>query len=551
MNNEMTYKTPSLFELFFESCKSEIESLRHMAAAKKEVVEYEKYNAKWEKDNKPSSTTNNTTQEATAPVKEEELKAETKQEETKNNCTTVSKNVWNKKKKSFEKTDVQDEDMYVNIYNEMDESSYMSNDQMENFIDDTIRAINPDEKDIDINRIILCVLLKMVNKITIENCYYEMNGKQNSAEIFNSFWKYFMDSPVFASISTYDISEYISFEKLLKLMMALNYKEIFSKSILFGPALEKVRKDYRQNQKKEKSHNGAKQISSDDIVSPIVFNNSILSNVDLETGQVPAPKINSKLKKYIINKFKEIIDNDEISLDMEAKVGQFVGMDTGCGWLKLTNKNTNQTFNALLIDLNTIAGTGINVIWSAFDENNKAKYLNYHHMAFLNIEDPEHVEIIKKILKHGPEFIIGKEPLSNRKEYESVMSSCLDISLYKYFDFSDTNRIVSKLSPDEKQALEGKLKQIVNCPWSKLDQGLTECPRFRFRDYKDVDNFTVISDKKVRVQDPSMAFPYMNPGRPYIEVPEVYSDKTENRNIVIRIADNNATTHVDGKLFKW
>ena len=228
-----------------------------------------------------------------------------------------------------------------------------------------------------------------------------------------------------------------------------------------------------------------------------------------------------------------------------------MGLDSGCAYLIIKDKQSGQMILGLQLDLNTIAGTGINVLSAAYDENNKNKQLPFHHISFLNIDNPKHIEIIKKMLQYGNSFIIGKQPSSNRKEYEDVMSYCLNHYLYRYFDFSDTNRIVSKMSKDEKKKFEFKLNNIINIDWNKIDNNLSECPRFRFRDYKDIDHFTIISDKNVRVQDPSfMTTPYMNPGKQYIEVPNPLSNNVDNRNIVISVSNDTMELSVDGKNVK-
>ncbi len=496
---------------------------------------------------------------AKAIAEESEDQQESESENDSDSNGTVAAEVFDEKTQQFKKTEATDETPFIgdiftgptNAFQSAFNVPEMSKDDFFNFLDKKIKEIKPEKSDVNLYRNIITCVLFLTDRIGIDTVFAELNGKkQDASEIFNSVYKFFTGMILFPACNCLEISEVITLEKLLGIMKKLNEDQIFNTSYTFGLACKRTKEAYMEEQYKQKSDNGARDVSGEEIIEPILFNNSLLSNIDFETGNIPAPRLSIKMHEYLQKKFRSILnikDGNNVDLIIDGKPSEAYanyGVDSGQAILTIRNTENGMIYKQLNLDLDTIAGTGINVIVNAYDEVNK-----YFHVAFINAD--ANPEIIRKIVSCPGEFILGAENnFSNREEYETIMAQCLPIKYYAFFDFSKMHNVISKMNTDGKRKFMEQLDKVIHCiPWQNILGIGAMMPRFRFRDYTSPSEFVLVSDCDVRVQDHTwMVTPYMNPfGKLYINNGNIQTDN----NIVVNVEDNKYDMFINGTEIKF
>jgi hypothetical protein len=355
----------------------------------------------------------------------------------------------------------------------------------------------------------------------------------------------------FPGYNALDISEFMTKEQILKVMSYLNQKSMFDVDYAFAGYLRKAQTEYAEEMKRILGNNGTKPVSDDEIITPIIFNNAYLSSVDIVNGNVPEPKILPSLKKTIIEKMANLT-----GIDPKAKQGLMIDVrgkvdpdnptscaDLGQAVVSIKDIQTGFIRKQLLLDLDNITGTGINVIVKAIDPVGNLCYL------FANLDKDKN--IIKNILSSQQEYIINSNTEAGKKEYEQLTSKLLpNPAVYSYYDFSGMHKELEGLTEKQAQKFCNILMAIQNQPWYNLGNVSLGAPfRFRFRDFKAYNEFTVVSDKNVRVQDRTwMAKPIGNPyGKLYMDKPGTY---TEDK-LVVRVKKDSFTVTLNGENIDW
>lgn len=500
---------------------------------------------------------------------EEEIAAEVraKEEEIQRTGTNVSDKVWNPNTMKFDKTTLEEEFDYSQdpiagaVHyngNAVGIAFEMTNDQLDNFLDDAVVDLKPKSKEeARLFRYTLLTVLTLTGKCTSVQCGKRCNNDTDNLVLCNSVFKYFNGFALFAGINALDINEYMSKEQILKVMSYLNNKSMFDVDYAFAGYLRKAQEDYAREVRRVKSNNGAKEVSDDEIVTPIIFNNAYLNSMDLVNNKVPSPQILPSLKRTIEQKISKLTG---IDLDPNRKEGLEIVVegledpniptaciDLGQALLKIRDKkDKGYVYKQLALDLDTITGTGINIIGRAvgfLGPDSGYKYI------YANLDKDQ--ETARNLLMSKDEYLINVCTPEGKAEFDKVSAKLLPIDdVYAYYDFSNMHKYLEGMTNKQKKRFTNTLMSIVNLPWYNLGPVAMGAPfRFRFRDFKSYNDFTIISDKDVRVQARAwMAKPIGSSyGKLYMDRPGYYSDD----NLVVHAKGDKFNVSYNGQEIDW
>lgn len=469
--------------------------------------------------------------------------------------TSLTEQVWDEVEKKFQKTEANDETIFADVFTgpatpfNQKEIFTMSNDQLANFIQRSLEELKPEKGDKETYKVVILCILFLTGIITIEQYFNEISGaKADVNEKFNSVYKFFTKYSMFTECSVYELSEVISYEKLLNIMKLLNDQAFMNANYTFGIALKKAKEAYVEDKVKQNTNNGATEVNYSEIVTPFIFNHALLSQIDMQTCNVPIPEIEPRLKNQVIQKFKKALNIDENNKEVELDlIGakcqnpkcQGFGLDTGRAYLIIKNATNGQIYHQLEVDLGTM-GHGICVVVDAFDEA-----CGMFHKALVSVDTE--AAIIRKAVAYPNKFVLGTG-VSNHEEYETVMMQLLPLELYTYFDFSRMGLAISKMNTKQKTDFVNLLYNVIHqINWAAILGLGYQCPRFRFRDFVNATKFTLISDDDVRIQDPDiMAAPWQCVGKCY------FANGIENTsNIIVQIEGNSYDLYIDGEKIEF
>lgn len=181
---------------------------------------------------------------------------------------------------------------------------------------------------------------------------------------------------------------------------------------------------------------------------------------------------NSITFKNIDDAFGDILKNKKHSY---AQFGNYVGLYID----GLVDKNGQPT--VFLIDPNIIIGNGYNILGNTIATGT----------CLINIRNNK--DIVKKIIDN-PAYILTDA------EYKQIKrGQFINEELYAILDMSGTSKYLKRLDPKQFSQLEEKLNKIFGTP-NVIFGGLQFIPRFRFMIFKSINNFTLVSDSKVKAQ---------------------------------------------------
>lgn len=473
---------------------------------------------------------------------------------------SITNQVWNEHAMKFENTTSYGEFEYDNDPiigavkyegNAMGVNFELTDDQLDNFLDDAVVDLKPkDKEEARLYKYCILTILGNTGKIRIPQLKTRCKDSEDIV-LCNSIYTFFNDVPWFPGFNALEISEYMTKEQILKVMSYLNQKSMFDVDYAFAGYLRKAQIAYADEMKKIIGNNGNKPVSDDEIITPIIFNNAYLSSVDLLSGNVPEPKILPSLKKAIIEKVAQLTGIDPkakegLMIEVRGKVdpdNPISCVDLGQAVVNIKDIHTGFIQKQLLLDLDNITATGINVIVKAIDPMGNLCYL------FAGLDKDK--DIVKNILTSQQEYIVNANTEQGKKEYEQLCSRLLpNPAVYSFYDFSGMHKNIEGLTEKQAKTFCNLLMAVQNQPWYNLGNASLGAPfRFRFRDFKTHNEFTLISDKNVRVQDRTwMAKPIGNPyGKLYMDKPGV---STEDK-LVVKVKKDSFTVTLNGEEIDW
>ena len=419
-------------------------------------------------------------------------------------------------------------------------------DDIENIVSSVIKDVESHNKNIkrnDIRNVTLTILF-VTSEISLYQLVDHVDGDNHndwSVEL-NSISKFLVEQKIFPNSDCYEINEFVSMQDIKDVIDSIDTKVDWTDNPFYNDIVEKLKKGYIDNKNREAEANNEEPVDE----TPILFRNSILKNFFVDDTNTPSimPRINKNVMEYLVNKIGDIL-HDYPTFTYEIYPAMLTSgnadniscRDTGQAIIRCTD-NTSGYSNVYGIDLNNIVGNGYNIIApSNFGGISQDIYINIHR----------HPELVAKILTTDYTFGFNMSNLSYM-ELRSVLEDQLAYpEIYKFFDFSDMSNHIMKLNNVTNVLFSNNLKSIINLPWHNIFGVGALMPRFRFRDYKDPSQFTIISDKYVRVQSEWMQMPFPNIARQFINTEE-YSHI--NDNLVLYYDKGKITIYINGQEIK-
>jgi hypothetical protein len=271
-------------------------------------------------------------------------------------------------------------------------------------------------------------------------------------EIVNSITSQFSElGPLFASMPSTTVEECISKANLLKIATRIAELAVDNTDQV-NALIDKI-KAYEY--KAATTNNG-------EPISPVIFNNTKLNldNTEIVESQ----------RKQVYDAFGKLLTNKPHVL---KKFGELIE-------LSLTDVLINNQPASLLIDPNIIIGDGYNIIAASPMGGTTA----------FNIA--RNRDIVKKLLVN-PTYVMTAEEYQKSRKGQFVNDE-----LYSVVDMTGMSKHMGQLSKDNKSSLENRLLKIFTTP-NPFFTTFGTIPRFRFSIFKSINEFTLVSDDKVKV----------------------------------------------------
>lgn len=340
--------------------------------------------------------------------------------------------------------------------NEMDGIYAFSDDMLDNNIDEAITAL-PYVDPVKVKLTLLSILY-VGYVITPEQIYKRINGKNSMSEleIVNTIVYFYSKTTFYPAANRLMINEV--FDKVKDLVSIINFESSYnelSKNEALTEIFTKTRDLLTEFDKKVKEANHDEREAE----VPIMFING---NLDFTKPQ--------GLTKQVVNQITKAFG--------ETLNGYSYQFNRINDLIELVIYN-NGRMDSYLIDPGTIIGNGYNMI---HPDGNFSRFINLKHK-----------DIIAKILQN-------KQYMLNFEELQRIGNDMFtNTFIYKMIDMSKGPEFLPKLSQEEFYKLGLKLSFVLNLPWSSngLD-GKIPMSRLRFRSFKSVDDFVLVSDDKCK-----------------------------------------------------
>lgn len=297
----------------------------------------------------------------------------------------------------------------------------------------------------------------VINDITNKNFETGQNMSDAYFEIVNSITSQFSElGPLFASMPSTTVEECISKANLLKIATRIAELAVDNTDQV-NALIDKI-KAYEY--KTATTNNG-------EPISPVIFNNTKLNldNTEIVESQ----------RKQVYDAFGKLLTNKPHTL---KKFGELIE-------LSLTDILINNQPASLLIDPNIIIGDGYNIIAASPMGGTTA----------FNIA--RNRDIVKKLLVN-PTYVMTAEEYQKSRKGQFVNDE-----LYSVVDMTGMSKHMGQLSKDNKSSLENRLLKIFTTP-NPFFASFGIIPRFRFSIFKNINEFTLVSDDKVKVPLPTL-----------------------------------------------
>lgn len=319
-------------------------------------------------------------------------------------------------------------------------------------------------------------ILYIGSVIDTEQVMKRLDNKNVADEIefLNSFTKFFTGIVMVTGYNSFMINDIFSKMKNLEdiVKFEATYEGIEQNDAI-DHVLEKSRELMVEFERATLTAHGEKD---PDPVVPLVF-----INKNMELG-----------KHQNVTKQQIAALNKALAGIIEQYQYQFNGIN---GLIELVIQ-TDGRFDSYKIDPGTIIGNGYNLIYQV---NNMTYYINIS----------KHKDIVAKILANRYYMLTPQEfQLIAQDIFTNPM-------IYAMVDMSKGPEFLPKISPEEFNKLGKKLTFIMNLDWSKFADGrdgLIPCGRLRFRSFKSIDDFTLVSDNKCKTPLPGVLWSNVSEG---------------------------------------
>lgn len=310
-----------------------------------------------------------------------------------------------------------------------------------------------------VTRAAVSALLNCINRVDLETIFDEIKAKNDQtgqewypayAEIINAITaKYSVLGPVIPGVQAKELSDVISKDALLNIATSLDNQ-------LGGDeGLEQIIEKIRNYQ--------APQVADSDVAkNPFVY-----VNAAAETTSVLPESVVKQVKKA----FGDLLNNRVYTMESISN-GNII---------QLTFPDKQQAF---WIDPSIIIGDGFNLYWQAD--------------APIMINIAKNRDIIQKILDN-PNYVLTPE------EYNRVRAGQFkNDGLYDCLDMSGMSKSIHSMNADTMFKFEEKLNKIFGrnpqngAFMNPVFQAYGKMFRFRFSKFKDINDFTLVSDDKVK-----------------------------------------------------
>lgn len=375
---------------------------------------------------------------------------------------------------------------------------HMSSDDLENLLDNNVTwvtmasQINVDENQRDI-KLISLALLAAIDRISV----VQVAGNSHLLNLddiieVNTIYKFFTGSKLFANQGSIQLNEVVTSQLLYDTVAMLYEKTEWASDPVFSNIMEKVNKRLEL----EIASNGKlnQDEGAEEPVTPVFFNQTILGN---PYGEVPKPNV-GKSKLDFIQKTLEGLVPEQNTIEVKSFIDPYIPTslrDTGCAQVNV--KLGDVTILEELIDLDNIAANGFSLRVKAF-----MPYLNRIDYMWVNIEKFPHI-ITKALSVPGYTLNNPNDPQSVLEYNEVIQDRNYQPEMYLYYDFSGMNKHFAFMTNEDKETFGRNLAWISQANWQDMGPGEHQY-RMRVREYKDPNNFTLVSDKNTRVQLPGM-----------------------------------------------
>ena len=312
-----------------------------------------------------------------------------------------------------------------------------------------------------VTRAAVSALLNCIGKLSLESIFAEIKAKNDQtgqewypvySEIINAITSKFSPlGPIVPGVKAEELSDVISKDALLNVAVYLDNQ-------LGGDEqLEKIIEQIRRY-----TPQVVESADSDIAKNPFVYVNGSAT-----TSSV----LSESVRKQVLKAFGDLLSNRTYTLESIAD-GNII---------QLSFPDRQQAY---WIDPSIIIGDGFNLYWQADSP------------IMINIS--RNRDIIKKILDN-PNYALTPE------EYNRVRACQFkNDGLYDCLDMSGMSRAINSMNTDTMYKFEEKLNKIFSRDpqtgafGNPVFQGYGKLFRFRFSKFKDIDNFTLVSDEKVK-----------------------------------------------------
>lgn len=400
--------------------------------------------------------------EATTETKVEEVKSEVKIEKVEGEIVSEETGIMEYNDATVKAT-VIDGELLVE---DLEAFKQLTEDEVSSLIDEAIAKLSH----IPPREVKLTVLgmLYIGSLIDTEQTMKRLDPKtyKDEIEFLNTFTKFFTQIIMVPGYNSYMINEnYSKMKNLEDIVKFVSLNESVANNDAIGYVIEKSRELMVEVERATLAANGDKD---PDPVVPLVFVNK---NMNLIKHQ--------NITKAQLNGLQKVLSGV-----IEQYQHQFNGMN-GLIELVIYNEGRHDSYQ---IDPGTIIGNGYNLIYTI----NNTRF-------FINIA--KHKDIVAKLLQNKfyqltpEEFqIIGQDLFMNNNIYIMV-------------DMTKGPEFLPKLTEEEFKKLGKKLSFIKNLDWSVDEIGSDDkipSGRVRFRSFKSIDDFSLVSDNKCKCPLPGV-----------------------------------------------
>ena len=389
-------------------------------------------------------------------TKKAEREASRKESEEKNNVETVEVETFDPDpiptmpedgvKNEVSLIKIKDDE--VEILDPVYEPVFLSDDELEENLEEAYKFIRGDGRQIK-----LCILsiFYMAQIIKPEQVFSRCKTTED-IEFINSVVKFYSGICVVPSCNTLSINEVVSLNLLKQVIdFESNYEILIDNDPLYE-IVKKTEDLFMEMDKKNLKINGNEGV---DPKVPLFFT---ARNMNLTA--------NHGVSKAVVNKLEK-----EFGSLLSKYAYQFNNM----GEMIELVIHSNGRLDSYYIDPGTIIGNGFNVICNIPGDT--------------IMVNQKHKDILEKVFENNL-YVLSSEEI--QRVYQDMFQND---RIYYMVDMSKGPEFIPKLSEEEFNKLGKKLSFILNLPW---DMNTIPFGRLRFRSFKSVDDFVLVSDDKCK-----------------------------------------------------